>query len=331
MSKRGRIQASVVVPTFNSEKRLAECLDALENQSCPRDLYEIIVVDDGSRDDTARIAKRFNVRYRRQENRGPASARNNGAGVAEGDILLFTDDDCAPDRAWIAEMTSSLAAEGIVGVKGVYRTAQSALWARFAQAEFHDRYRRLRKRKTIDMVDTHAAGYKKDVFLAMGGFDESFPVPNNEDVDLSYRMSVQGHKMVFNPNAVVWHADHPDTLTRYMKLKFWRGYWRMVVYGRHRGKMMSDSYTPQTLKLQILLALLSLAGAGGMIVFPGFMATFLLFCLALFFLSTLSFMATTIRRDPLVGILSPFFLYLRALSLGFGALHRILEPRDKNV
>ncbi len=323
MTKRGRIRASVIIPAFNSANRLSDCLEALENQTCPRDLYEIIVVDDGSRDDTALAAKRFNVRYRHQENRGPAAARNNGAGMAEGDIVLFTDDDCAPDKNWIAEMTSSLEAEGVVGVKGAYRTAQGALWARFAQAEFEDRYRRLRKRKYIDMVDTHAAGYKKDVFLAMGGFDESFPVPNNEDVDLSYRMSVHGHKMVFNPNAVVRHADHPDTAARYMKLKFWRGYWRMVVYGRYTGKMVSDSYTPQTLKLQILLALLSLVGAGAMIVFPGLMTMFLLVCLALFFLSIASFTATTIRRDPLVGILSPFFLYLRALSLGLGALYRI--------
>ncbi|MCP4688439.1 MAG: glycosyltransferase [Desulfobacterales bacterium] len=325
MTKRGHIQVSVIIPAFNSAARLPVCLEALEKQTFPRDRYEIIVVDDGSRDDTALAAGRFNVRCRRQENKGPAAARNNGVSMARGDIVLFTDDDCAPDKNWITEMASALESEEVVGVKGAYKTAQGALWARFAQAEFNDRYRLLRKKKYIDVVDTHAAGYKKEVFLAMGGFDESFPVPNNEDVDLSYRMSVRGYKMVFNPNAVVWHADHPDTLAGYMKLKFWRGYWRMVVYRRFTGKMVADSYTPQTLKLQILLALSSLAGAGAMIFSPGSTALFLFFCLAAFLFSSASFMAATIPRDPLVGLLSPFFLYLRALSLGSGALYRIFR------
>ena len=79
----------------------------------------------------------------------------------------------------------------------------------------------------------------------MRGFDESFPVANNEDTDLSYRIAAAGHVMVFNPDAVVSHLRHPDSLRRYIRQKFWRGYWRMIVYRRHPGKMVKDTYTPR--------------------------------------------------------------------------------------
>ena len=243
---------SVIIPTYNSASKIKKCLKALEEQRFPRERYEVIVIDDGSTDETGLIAARFDIHYYYQENKGPAVARNCGAEIAKGDIILFTDADCIPDRNWIKEMVSPFKNREIVGVKGAYRNNQKTLWARFAQIEFCERYDLLLTKDYIDMIDTYSAGYRKDVFDLMGGFDESFPVPNNEDTDLSYRMSLNGYKMVFNPNAVVWHLGHPDSLIKYMRLKFSRGYWRMVVYQKYTSKIINDSYTPQTLKLQIL-------------------------------------------------------------------------------
>jgi hypothetical protein len=72
--------------------------------------------------------------------------------------------------------------------------------------------------------------FKKEIFQSLGGFDTRFPVANNEDTELSYRMAAQGHRMVFNPRAVVCHLNHPDSILRYLRLKFSRGFWRMMVY-----------------------------------------------------------------------------------------------------
>ena len=325
------LQVSVIIPTYNASDSLQECLKALKKQDFPRNQYEIIVIDDGSTDSTPSITNNFNVRYYYQENKGPAAARNKGVEMAGGNIILFTDADCIPDINWIKEMLSPFQSSEIVGVKGAYRTAQRALWARFAQVEFNERYKLLLKSKYIDMVDTYSAGYRKDAFLSIGGFDTSFPAPNNEDTDLSYRMSLKGYKMVFNPNAIVWHTGHPDTFKKYMKLKFWRGYWRMAVYQKYSAKMIKDSYTPQTLKFQILVAILSIICSIIPFVFPLQKFYPFYFCIFFFIMLSMPFMIMAIKQNVIVGLLSPLFLFLRAFSLGCGVFYRLWEICIRNV
>ncbi len=325
MKNRDNIKISIIIPAYNAGDKLKECLEALEKQSFPTEQYEIIVVDDGSTDATASIVKNYGVLYFYQDNKGPAAARNKGAEMSRGDIILFTDSDCVPDRDWIKEMFSSFQVPEVVGVKGAYKTSQRAFWARFAQVEFQERYNLLLKNKYIDMIDTYSAGYRKDVFLSAGGFDTSFPVPNNEDTDLSYRMSLNNYKMVFNPNAVVWHLDHPDTLIKYMKLKFWRGYWRMVVYQKYSGKIIKDSYTPQTLKLQILLAFLLVLSLISILFFPLLMFYLVSLLLFSFIMASMPFIIVALNQDIVIGLLSPFLLFLRALSLGSGVVYKLLK------
>ena len=316
---------SVVVPAYNAGRTIGACLAALARQSADAESYEVIVVDDGSRDDTAEVVKTYPARYLHQPNGGPAAARNRGAREARGEIVLFTDSDCVPAPDWIAEMTRPFADPGIAAVKGAYRTDQRSLTARFAQVEFEERFDMLRRFPSIDMVDTYSAAYRLDVFREAGGFDESFPVANNEDTELSYRLSREGRKMVFNPDAVVRHLNHPDTLPKYCRLKFWRGYWRMAVYRMHPGKMMKDSYTPQSMKLQILFLFLSAGWLPGALLWPGRFAVPLGATLVLFCLSTAPFALLAFRKDPLIGALSPFFLSARASSLGLGFLWGVLR------
>lgn len=297
-------------------------------QSYPRDKYEIIVVNDGSNDRTEEIVKGFNVVYIFQENCGPATARNKGAMAAKGNIILFTDSDCVPNRDWIKEMVFPFEDDEVVAVKGAYRTDQPEITARFAQIEFNERYRLLLRNRYTDMVDTYSAGYRRDVFLSLGGFDPSFPIANNEDTELSYKMSQRGYKMVFNPKAVVYHLGHPDSLTKYAKLKFWRGYWRMVVYKRYPTKMLKDSYTPQTLKLQIVFFYLSLMSLIFVGIYPALMLYPLIFGIISFGVVSLPFTIWALMVNPLIGILSPFFLILRAASLGLGMVWSVVKHRD---
>jgi len=309
---------AIVIPAYNSEKTLSACLESLVGQSLSIQVYEIIVVDDGSTDSTANIAKKFPVTYIHQDNQGPAAARNRGAKAASGGILLFTDSDCTPDNHWLEEMVAPFKDPTVVGVKGAYKTMQKELAARFAQAEFEDRYDLLRKSSAIDMVDTYSAAFRKDAFLRMGGFDTRFPVANNEDTDLSYRMANAGFKLVFNPDAYVYHI-HPKTVHQYLKIKFWRGYWRMSVYRNFPGKAVRDSYTPNVIKLQTILMALSLP----LIVFSVFFPFLLFIALSLWggiLTSSIPFFLKTYPKDKQVAWASPVIILLRSASFAFGCL-----------
>ena len=162
--------------------------------------YEVIVVDDGSNDETAKIAQEYAVKVIQQANRGPAAARNAGVRIAKGTLLVFTDADCVPSPSWLKDLTHPFQNPEIVGVKGVYRTHQNALVARFVQLEYEYKYARMRHQTVIDFIDTYCAAYRKEVFIHNGGFDESFLVPSVEDQEFSFRLARKGYRMVFEPS-----------------------------------------------------------------------------------------------------------------------------------
>lgn len=305
---------SVIVPAYNAAGTIGRCLEALAGQTHPPD--EVIVVDDGSTDDTADVAEGFGVHVIRQRNRGPGAARNRGAAVAQGDILLFTDADCAPGPHWVARMLRAFEDPQVAGAKGVYGSRQRGLVARFVQLEYEDRCERMLDAETIDFVDTYSAAYRRDVFRSVGGFDPSFRM--DEDQELSFRLAERGHKLVFVPGARVVHL-HVTRLSEYARRKFWIGYWKARVMRDHPAKLMRDSHTPQTLKLQM-----GLAGLGGILLAGGLLdGRFALAGLAawgLLLASGLPFLAKVWRRDRPVVLVAPLMVFLRAWALGLGFL-----------
>ena len=92
---------------------------------------------------------------------------------------------------------------GADAVKGVYSEGGAGIIQRLAQIEFDERYKLLSKLEIIDIIDTYSAGYIRTVLERMGGFDESFPFPDHEDIDLSYRMAGEGYQLRFAPLAKV--------------------------------------------------------------------------------------------------------------------------------
>lgn len=305
---------SVVIPAYNAEATLDRCLAALREQTRPPD--EIIVVDDGSTDGTANVAFGYGVRVIRQTNAGPSAARNAGAQVALGDLLLFTDADCVPAPDWVECLAVPFSDPAVAGAKGVYRTTQTSWTARFVQIEHEDRYDRMRRSRFIDFIDTYSAGYRRDVLLQAGGFDES--LAGCEDQELSFRLAGQGHRFVFVPDAIVYH-HHADNLTWYARRKWAIGYWKAWVTREHPSKLVYDSRTPQILKMQM-----GLAGAGGSLLALGIVARrtgwvrWGLKCWAVFGLTTLPFVRKAWRKDRSVALLAPAVLFVRAWALGVG-------------
>jgi GT2 family glycosyltransferase len=204
--------ASIIVPTFRRPEALTSCLEALRRLDYPSDRFEILVVDDGSPEPVAIPPGPAQppVRLIRQENRGPAVARNRAAAEAVGDILAFTDDDCRPRRGWLRALTLALVEHpnALVGGRTHNALAMNP-WAEASQSLvgfLYDSFETCRDLRPFYTSNNFAG--RRDVFTALGGFDESFRYSAAEDRDLSERWSAQGALRLV-PDA---HVDHHHTL-----------------------------------------------------------------------------------------------------------------------
>ena len=314
-------KVTVIVPVYNGERSVGRCLRALVGQrlKCP---YEIVLVDDGSIDGTARRAGEFEpeVRVVRQAHAGAGAARNRGSGEAQGSIILFTDVDCEPTPGWAETLVEAIES-GADGVKGTYRTRQRNMVARWVQAEYESKYRRMVGLEKIDFIDTYSAGYRREVLEAVGGFDEKLAV--DEDQELSFRLAERGYRLAFVPQAVVYHT-HVSTVREYVRRKFRIGYWKVLVAARHPARIVSDSHTPQSIKAQMgLFGLLVLVlptlpvsrlGRQSAQVIAG--------CLLA---TTLPLAWRIAKEDTLVALLAPAMSVIRAASLTSGMVAGLLK------
>ena len=313
--------ASVVVPAFNSAGSIVACVTALRNQSLAPELIEIIVVDDESQDETVGLARATGATVLTPGKVGKSGARNAGARAASGRYLLFTDADCRPEPDWVALMIQPLQQdEQIAGVKGAYRSHQTSPIARFTQLDVELRYEQMRDLETINMVDTYAAAFRRELFLALGGFDET--LFEAEDADFSFRLAAAGHPLVFAPDAYVWH-QHETSWRHYCQRKFLLAAGRAQVVKRYPDRLISDSRTPQTLKLQMLSAAGLVALMPAALLWPP-ARLLLLGAAALFMASCLPFLMHLVRQEPALLLYSLPLLFLRGLSLMAGYLYGII-------
>ena len=302
------LDASIIVPVYNGGEGLVFCLRALSQQKTGYP-FEVIVVDDASSEDisghihgfSGQMAVRF---HRLAKNSGPGAARNAGVALAKNAILLFTDADCVPATDWVEKMLRPFADPRVTGVKGVYITHQHDLWARLAQLEFAERYEKLASYAEIDFIDTYSGAYRKGAFLAAGGFNEE--LRQNEDVDLAFRVKSGGARFIFVPDAAVAHT-HREGWLNYAKLKYWRGYWRMRIYRSHLARAGNDTYTPESLKIQLFL----LVALTAIVLSKSARFIWKLCWLA----SCMPLIRTALPENPLPAIMIPFFCFVRGLAL----------------
>ena len=195
---------SVIVCSYNGAKTLAACLDSLGRIDYPA--YEVILVDDGSTDETAAIAARFPaVRYIHQANHGLSHARNTGASAARGEVFAYTDSDCMADKDWLRYLISTLLSGKYAGAGGpnVSPPAQNWVQACVAAAPGGPSHVLL-----TDTVAEHIPGcnmaWHRWAFESVGGFDVEYHKAG-DDVDFCWRVQQAGYEIAFSPTAIVWH------------------------------------------------------------------------------------------------------------------------------
>lgn len=312
------MKTSIVVPVFNSGESLQQLLVCLTRQkNCPE--FEVVIVDDCSQQELAPIVEKYGRQlrlkfFRHEKNLGPGAARNTGIRAAVGEIVVFTDADCRPKEDWLGKMLAPFADDSIAGVKGAYDCDQQDTWAQLAQLEFIERYELMESQPEIDFIDTYSGAYRREDLLKVGGFAEE--LKQNEDVDLAFRIKKLGRRFVFVREAMVFH-QHRQGWQKYARLKFWRGFWRMKVYGRHPEKALKDSYTPFSLKAQLfLLPLLPFAVFSRKIWF-WWKTAWMFACLPL--------LRIAFARNPLQSLMIPIFCMVRAGALLSGMLAGVIS------
>ncbi len=234
---------SIVIPAYNSEKTILASIKASLAQSYSN--IEVIVVDDGSVDATASIVRSIGeVKYIRQDNRGPASARNRGAAAARGDIIFFTDSDCVPEKDWVKKMVSLLSSgdKDLAVVAGSYGIVnRDSMLARCIYKEILFRHKYL-----VPSYPRAFGSYNfciwARIFKELGGFNTDYRYASGEDNDLSYKVLEAGYKILFIQDVVVSHY-FPTSVRKYLKEQFRHGFWRVKMYMDHPHMMKGDDYT----------------------------------------------------------------------------------------
>lgn len=230
-----QVQVSVILATYNRATKLAQCLKSIFNQTLSSDQYEVIVVDDGSLDETTQVLQRFqgkfsNFSFLRQSNQGPATARNRGVRQARAKIIAFTDDDCVVPSDWLVRLLDGLRRYPAVVAVGGYQEAPDPVlaqsWvARFERFQTREIYA-AQEREVVGGMETPAVVtnnmiIRKEVFDELGGFDETFPVAAGEDVDLKKRVTDQGHRLLYLPIKVIHQQDY--NLKGFLRQSYMRG------------------------------------------------------------------------------------------------------------
>lgn len=187
---------SVIIPAFNEEKFLPRCLESLKNQKFKD--FEIIVVDNNSTNKTAEIAKKFNVILVSEKNQGVAYARNKGAEIAKGEILVFTDADTIFPEDWLLKIKEAFEKDKeLVAFGGCFYFYSGPISVKIASKFLLPIFLYVDKflSNGWNLFGCNMA-IKKEAFLKVGGFDVNLKI--NEDAEISYRLRKIG-KVILDP------------------------------------------------------------------------------------------------------------------------------------
>ncbi len=219
---------SVVIPVYNDEKRIGKILESLKRQTFKE--FETIVVDDGSKDSSAEVAKKYADKVIVNQHSGPAVTRNTGIKNAKADIIAFTDSDCIAKEDWLEKINEFfknkenkvMMGKTVIPPSTFIGDSISALgFPAGGHAGFENMWKVSREGYTDHLSSCNMA-LRKEVFEKHGMVDESFPLAGAEDTELSYRLTKNGVKIRYNPEAIVEHEPR-TSMKSFIRWQITRG------------------------------------------------------------------------------------------------------------
>jgi cellulose synthase/poly-beta-1,6-N-acetylglucosamine synthase-like glycosyltransferase len=225
---------SVVIPGKNAEKTLKKCLDSVMTLNYP--CYEVIFVNDGSIDSTVDILNTYkNIKVITTNGVGPSIARNMAVTLAAGEYVAFTDADCIVNKDWLSELLKGFKDEKTAGVGGIQKSPDDETYFGSMVQEFLSIFGFIGDylksgREFIQTKHNPSCNvmYRKSILVEVNGFRAGlWP---GEDVELDYRITKRGYKLVYSPLAIVYHYRSSNL----------KGFSHMMFrYGRAQGILVA--------------------------------------------------------------------------------------------
>lgn len=215
-TKNSKHLVSAIIAAYDEERYISKCIDSLKKQTYGS--LEIIVVDDGSKDKTAKIAKSMGVRVFRKKHMGPGAARNYGAKYAKGEIFAFLDADMKYDKRYIKKLTRPIIEKKAIGTfhKEEYVANFRNIWAKCWAINSDLPPNRRIPDNLPDNVNIFRA-IKRNMFQKIGGFDSSKGYA--DDATLSKKIKILA---LYAPGAICFHFN-PDSLKEVFSSSRWIG------------------------------------------------------------------------------------------------------------
>jgi glycosyltransferase involved in cell wall biosynthesis len=231
---------SIIIPNFNGASTLRQCLRAAT--TLKDEHFEVIVVDDGSHDNSVEIIKEFPCRLIQLEQQcGASRARNVGAESSHGDILFFTDADCLVQTETLNVIRQTMAVNSpnvIVGGTYTTRPGDNRFFSAFQSAFIN--FSETKHLKSPDYLASHALAIDATTFRQSEGFAQDF-LPILEDVEFSHRLRRMGRQLIIEPRLLVQHIFNYSLLDSFRNALCKTKYW--VAYSLNHRDLLSDSGT----------------------------------------------------------------------------------------
>lgn len=212
---------SIIIPAYNDSVRLQHCLTLLTSQSYPNDRYEVVVIDNNSTEDIKSLVASFSQAvYAFEAAPGSYSARNLGLSIAKGEILGFTDSDCAPSPDWIEKGVMQVLAHPGYGLVGGAIEFSFVNPSNPTPTELYDSLHFLRQKKYVQ--DDHFGVTANlfttpDVFAAVGLFNAT--LKSGGDREWGQRVHAAGYRQAYAPDVVITHPARPNLKALLPKLR----------------------------------------------------------------------------------------------------------------
>lgn len=234
--EKGRIKASVIIPCYNAEDTLQVQLDALCAQEW-LEPWEVILSDNGSTDGSKQIAQRYfnhlpNFKIIDSSKiKGPAYARNRGVEASRGEFLFFCDADDEVAPGWVAAMAKGVESHDFVACRFESLKLNDAAARRAGGSVQNNGIQEYTYPSFLPHAGAGGLGIKRDIHMAVGGFDETMPML--EDTDYCWRVQLLGTKLVFAPDAVIHHRLRTSRRKMFRQSRLW-GEFNVYLYKKYR-------------------------------------------------------------------------------------------------